>query len=178
MNITTRPPPKKKKRRRDPSPPPPPAPSKKEEDYHHRGRLSSPPSFNQQRRFHPSHVRRSSRGSGTALARRLAGGWRERHVDGSVSHKAVGVGQYQWDPILVGRRTTPFRTYFSGDWDVHWGYGILTHGHMGVIFFREEVPSLALADSLMRGKRKGKDPHFEGSPILRHNQSYPGCILT
>ena len=24
------------------------------------------------------------------------------------------------------------RTYFSADWDVHWGYGILTHGHMGL----------------------------------------------
>ena len=23
---------------------------------------------------------------------------------------------------------TLFRTYFSGDWDVHWGYGLLTHG--------------------------------------------------
>ena len=21
--------------------------------------------------------------------------------------------------------------YFSGDWDVHWGYRILTHGHIG-----------------------------------------------
>ena len=33
-----------------------------------------------------------------------------------------------------GRRTT--RTYFSGDWDVHWGYGlVLTHSHVirGVI---------------------------------------------
>ena len=30
------------------------------------------------------------------------------------SHFGVGA------PILV---------YFSGDWDVHWGYGILTHGH-------------------------------------------------
>ena len=29
-----------------------------------------------------------------------------------------------------GRCTTHFRTYFSGDWDVHWGYGILTHGQM------------------------------------------------
>ena len=26
--------------------------------------------------------------------------------------------------------TTHFRTYFSGDWDVHWGYRILTHGQM------------------------------------------------
>ena len=32
------------------------------------------------------------------------------------SHFGVGA-----PPILV---------YFSGDWDVHWGYGILTHGHI------------------------------------------------
>ena len=42
----------------------------------------------------------------------------------------MAVGQNQWDPILVGRCTTHFRTYFSGDWDVHWGYGLLTHGQM------------------------------------------------
>ena len=30
----------------------------------------------------------------------------------------------------VGELTTHFRTYFSGDWDVHLGYGILTHGQM------------------------------------------------
>ena len=29
-----------------------------------------------------------------------------------------------------GRCTTHFRTYFSGDWDVYWGYGILTHGQL------------------------------------------------
>ena len=28
-----------------------------------------------------------------------------------------------------GRCTTHFRACFSGDWDVYWGYGILTHGH-------------------------------------------------
>ena len=32
---------------------------------------------------------------------------------------------------LVGEFTTQFRTYFSGDRDVHWGYGLLTHGHVG-----------------------------------------------
>ena len=32
------------------------------------------------------------------------------------SHFGVGA-----PPILV---------YFSGDWDVHWGCGILTHGHV------------------------------------------------
>ena len=29
-----------------------------------------------------------------------------------------------------GRCTTHFRTNFSQDWDVHWGYGILTHGQI------------------------------------------------
>ena len=31
----------------------------------------------------------------------------------------------------VGEFTTHFRTNFSGDWDVHWGYGVLTHGKGG-----------------------------------------------
>ena len=31
---------------------------------------------------------------------------------------------------LWGRCTAHFRTYFSGDWDVHWGYGVLTYGHV------------------------------------------------
>ena len=30
----------------------------------------------------------------------------------------------------VGEFTTHFRTDFSGDWDVHWRYGILPHGHI------------------------------------------------
>ena len=30
----------------------------------------------------------------------------------------------------VGEFTTHFRTYFSGDWDVAWGYGILTNGQV------------------------------------------------
>ena len=30
----------------------------------------------------------------------------------------------------VGEFTTHFGLYFSGDWDVHWGYGLLTHGHL------------------------------------------------
>ena len=30
----------------------------------------------------------------------------------------------------LGEFTTHFSRDFSGDGDVHWGYGILTHGHM------------------------------------------------
>ena len=31
---------------------------------------------------------------------------------------------------LWGVGAPPILVYFSGGWDVHWGYGILTHGHM------------------------------------------------
>ena len=37
-------------------------------------------------------------------------------------------GQSQWYHFGVG--APHILVYFSGDWDVHWGYGILTHGHM------------------------------------------------
>ena len=32
--------------------------------------------------------------------------------------------------VGIGEFTTHLRTYFSGDWDVHSGYGFLTHGHV------------------------------------------------
>ena len=31
---------------------------------------------------------------------------------------------------------------FSGDWDVHWEYGILTHGHLRWLVFVESTPLL------------------------------------
>ena len=42
----------------------------------------------------------------------------------------VAVGQHQWYQFGGFRCTTHFRTYFSGDWDVRWGYGVLTHSHV------------------------------------------------
>ena len=41
--------------------------------------------------------------------------------------KSDGCGSKQMAPFW-GSCTTHFRTYCSGDWDVHWGYGIWTHG--------------------------------------------------
>ena len=35
-----------------------------------------------------------------------------------------------------------FRTYFSGDWDVQWGYGLLTHGHLSCSLSGLAKPSL------------------------------------
>ena len=42
----------------------------------------------------------------------------------------MAVGQNQWYHFGVGEFTTHFRTYSSGDWDVYWGCGVLTHGQM------------------------------------------------
>ena len=50
------------------------------------------------------------------------------------------LGSHFW---LVGEFTTHFRTYFSGDWDVHWGYGVLTHGHACWRLFGVKVINLS-----------------------------------
>ena len=55
-------------------------------------------------------------GAGSPPGLEGPGGWVWR-VGGL--HSAMG--QNEWDPILVGRCTTHFRLYFSGDWDVHGG---------------------------------------------------------
>ena len=39
----------------------------------------------------------------------------------------LAVGQHQWYHFGVG--APPILVYFSGVWDVHWGYGVLTHSH-------------------------------------------------
>ena len=48
---------------------------------------------------------------------------------------------------------TQFRLYFSGDWDVHWGYGIWTHGYISRKMFAEPFhePLLRLEESFRRG---------------------------
>ena len=40
----------------------------------------------------------------------------------------MAVGQNQWYHFGVG--PPPILVYFNGDWDVHWGCVILTHGHI------------------------------------------------
>ena len=44
----------------------------------------------------------------------------------------VAVGQNQWHHF--GEAAPPILVYFSGNWDVHWGYGILAHGHVSLSF--------------------------------------------
>ena len=43
-----------------------------------------------------------------------------------------GCGSKSMVPFWVG--APPILVYFSDGWDVHWGYGILTHGHMIVLY--------------------------------------------
>ena len=40
----------------------------------------------------------------------------------------LALDQNQWYHFGVG--APPIVVYFRGDWNVHWGCGILTHGHL------------------------------------------------
>ena len=60
----------------------------------------------------------------------------------------MAVGQNQWYHFGVG--APPVLDYFTGHWDVDWGYGVLTHGHMPrpnpIIFSgRKEIPESPVA---------------------------------
>ena len=47
--------------------------------------------------------------------------------------------QNQWYHFGIG--APPILIYFSGDWDVHWGYGVLTHVHLNrLLAFKETQP--------------------------------------
>ena len=48
----------------------------------------------------------------------------------------------------------PILVYCSGDWDVHWGYGVLTHGHFNL---RPATwgPTREASDLLLRARRIG-----------------------
>ena len=60
----------------------------------------------------------------------------------------------------TGRCTTQF--YFSGDWDIHWGYGLLTHGHVAIL-----VPWLHhMAKQLEATPGDATKPH-QANPQLR-----------
>ena len=49
-------------------------------------------------------------------------------IPDSIKLTEMAVGQNQWYHFGVG--APPISVDFSGDWDVHWGYGILTHGQV------------------------------------------------
>ena len=58
----------------------------------------------------------------------------------------VAVGQNQWYHFGVG--APPILVYVSGDWDVLWGYGILTHGHVPSGGRKENLETTQFSGSL------------------------------
>ena len=51
----------------------------------------------------------------------------------------------------------PILVYLSGDWDVHWGYGVLTHGQMCVWL---KTPELLWTTSISRQVETIQKPLF------------------
>ena len=75
----------------------------------------------------------------------------------------------------VGECTTHFRTYFSGDWDVHWGAtGVLTHVHISkVVSPQPELPRISRTTSWMtHGARKGNLTLRFGCPEPPEKKKY------
>ena len=67
------------------------------------------------------------------------------------------MGQNQWCHVGVG--APPILVYFSGDWDVHWGYGILTHGHLlDLMCFAKSGLEIDKALKLARARKGVKRP--------------------
>ena len=64
----------------------------------------------------------------------------------------MAVGQNQWYHFGVG--ASPILVYFSGDWDVHWGYGFLIHTHLTAL----GVLSSFCVKRLMSLKKTSKAP--------------------
>ena len=70
----------------------------------------------------------------------------------------MAVGQDQWYHFGVG--APPILVHFSGDWDVYWGYRLLTHGQM-------EQPAAPRADSSDTRASGEKWPHPFGSRLAQ-----------
>ena len=49
----------------------------------------------------------------------------------------MAVGQNQWYHFGVG--APPILVDFIGDWDVHWGYRVLTHGHITIDLYQHMI---------------------------------------
>ena len=76
----------------------------------------------------------------------------------------LAVDQNQWYHFGVGAQ--PMLVYFSGDWDVHWGCGISTHGHMAIPCSQEaSLPRSAALRCRMQGLRPLRDGFAEGLDV-------------
>ena len=92
-------------------------------------------------------TRRSITGTGRPDFSRTSGSWRTWQWEPRFGSLLTGVvwplSDCQSKPMgsHFGVGAPPLLVYFSKDWDVHWGYGVLTHGQVGGSFL-ELVPFL------------------------------------
>ena len=76
--------------------------------------------------------------------------------------------QNQWQHFGIG--APPILVYFSGDWDVHWGYGVLTHGQMLALKCRNWNCSCSFVLSIACSRFSADRPrHRSWLPRLRRS---------
>ena len=62
----------------------------------------------------------------------------------------MAVGQHRWYHFGVG---APPILVYCGDWDVHWGYGVLTQTHLVCVFRVPARMMVFLLVALLKGKK-------------------------
>ena len=70
----------------------------------------------------------------------------------------MAVGQS--NGAILGLGAPSILVYVSGDWDVHWGYGLLTYGHMS----RGAKAEVRVGDTEINPP-PGRHPHHETSGV-------------
>ena len=88
-----------------------------------------------------------------------------RDASSSIESGDLAVGQNPW--YHVGAGAPPILVYFSGDWDVHWVYAILSHRHFG----EQEVPTRKAGADRALGIRGSEVPPTVKTGPRRHPQS-------
>ena len=75
------------------------------------------------------------------------------------TRRDMAVGQHQW--YHFGVDAPPILVYVCGDWDVHCGYGVLTHSRMGAYMPRKAAQAMQKwreANDVDRYRRKAPGP--------------------
>ena len=88
----------------------------------------------------------------------------------------VAMVQNQWYHFGIGAPL--ILVYFSGDWDVHWGYGVLTHGQLkppfsallGAFGSLERSPTLSRRGSATWLSQRPRQPRSAGANRPREEE--------
>ena len=116
--------------------------------------------------FHPGKAEESKlrrRDMPRLCANFVCGGWK---------YGATGRTIWLWV------KTGSILVYFSGDWDVHWGYGLLTHGHIGAtvhaIFMLSSHRSCRRVKECRHEISDGRRVHKEAVTCLKDPETHTG----